>query len=158
GLGPPPVRRAGQKAREPSSALQAAAQAPDRSRNQPTRCGRIIAMRNVRALCGLAVIAAAFGCGGGSEESGKGAQAPSHATTETPPPETSQTQPPATPGEQEMGQATTPPPAQPAPGGAGQAPMAPTVSSNDLLMGTFVCMLGPLNLDRSASMGMSGGS
>jgi hypothetical protein len=36
--------------------------------------------------------------------------------------------------------------------------MAPTVSSNDLLMGTFVCMLGPLNLDRSASTGMSGGS
>jgi hypothetical protein len=35
--------------------------------------------------------------------------------------------------------------------------MAPTVSSNDLLMGTFVCMLGPLNLDRS-SMGTPGGS
>jgi hypothetical protein len=31
------------------------------------------------------------------------------------------------------------------------------ISSNDLLMGTFVCMLGPLTLDRSA-MGSTGGS
>jgi hypothetical protein len=118
-------------------------------------------MRNVRALCSLAVIATAFGCGGSKEEEAK---APSEPTAEPAPPATAgeaQQPPPAA----EPGMAEGTQPGQAPPGGTGQAapaqppPAAPQLSSNDLMVGTISCILGPVMMHshQMGSTGMHGG-
>src|SRR5438105_14872703 len=97
-------------------------------------------MRNVRVLCGLAVLTAAIGCGG-SDQSGRGAQTPSQATAETPP-ET-----PVLPSESVMGSTSTPPGEPTSRTSVAQAGQN-QLSSGDIVVTTFVCMLGPMTDNR----------
>ncbi|HKQ69545.1 MAG TPA: hypothetical protein VJT73_09405 [Polyangiaceae bacterium] len=116
-------------------------------------------MRNVRALCGFAVLATAFGCGG-SDQSGKGAETPAEPTaagTPTPEPAPESQMPPAgepapggaqagqTPGQSGMSQPGQPGMGPSDPGAMGQPGQAQMqLSSQELMMGSVTCVLGPV--------------
>jgi len=101
-------------------------------------------MRNVRALCSFAIVAMAFGCGGSKEEEAKAPTEPS--AQEPAPPTAVEGQTPQAGAEPGMTEGT-----QPGQAGTGQAVPAPPpapapiqLSSNDLMMGSISCILGPV--------------
>jgi hypothetical protein len=120
-------------------------------------------MRTVRALCSLAIVATAFGCGG--SKSGEEAKAPTEPTQEPAPPTAVEGQtPPSAGAEPGMTEGTQPGQAAPPETGQampGQPPGAAQIqlSSNDLVMGSLSCMLGPvMHTSQMGSSGMQGES
>ena len=118
-------------------------------------------MREVRVLCGLAAIAAAVGC---SKSSDQEAKSPSGTPQEGANPQTATEEPSAPPADTSaMGQPGAP--AQNEPPSAydqqqqQQQQQAQQAGAQDLVMGTFACLLGPvLNHDVARGGGPQGSS